>query len=51
MIKSGFRIGIQTDLTLEEVTLMALLYHVKWVLRVNPKPFISFVLEIHDIYR
>lgn len=29
MIKSGFRIGIQTDLTLEEVTLMALLYHMK----------------------
>lgn len=52
MTRGSFKIGIQTHLTLEQVTSAALLYHMKWVLRRYPtsKSFLSFILEIHDIY-
>lgn len=52
MIKGSFKTGIQNHLNLEQVTSTALLYHMKWVLRRHPssKSFLSFVLEIHDIY-
>lgn len=50
MIKGSFKIGIQTHLTLEQVTSTALLYHMKRVLRGQPKSFLSFALEIHDMY-
>lgn len=50
MIKGNFKIESQTHLTLEQVTSTALLYHMKRVLIGHPKAFLSFTLEIHDIY-